>query len=502
MSRRHCPKALRRLGHDLRVVTPAYRGTLERVVGNRRVASLRLHGLSFSIWEGRLERDGALLWLVDCDPLFAREGSLYTDASGAEYPDNALRFGLFSELITRLALGQGDIAWRPDVVHLNDWHTGLAAAWLHDAPSAPGTVFTIHNLAYQGNYTQAAIAALGLPAAWLTPAGLEFHGLASFMKAGLIYANALTTVSSTYAREIQTPEFGAGMDGVLRGRASVLTGILNGIDEATWNPATDPHIARHYQLADVAKGKRSNRQKLRQQLRLADDDSLLAIYIGRLAHQKGVDLFLEPAAGLDREGLQFALLGAGDRDTEQAFRKFASSRPGRVAATIGHDEPLAHLMEASADVLLMPSRYEPCGLNQMYSQRYGTIPIVRHTGGLADTVVDATPAALADGSATGIVFDNADAGGIAWGIERAMNSGVTPKSGEPCSAMACSGTSAGHAPPGVTSSCTSRSSGRPALRPFRNARRRSCTPYRPRSWQRSRRRNSARRCAAPCRCRR
>ena len=370
---------------------------------------------------------------------------LYTDASGAEYPDNALRFGLFSELITRLALGPGDIAWRPDVVHLNDWHTGLAAAWLHDAPSAPGTVFTIHNLGGPGNYPQAAIAALGLPAAWLTPAGLEFHGLASFMKAGLIYANALTTVSSTYAREIRSAwNFGPVIDGVLRGRASVLTGILNGIDEATWNPATDPHIARHYQLADVAKGKRSNRQKLRQQLRLADDDSLLAIYMGRLAHQKGVDLFLEPAAGLDREGLQFALLGAGDRDTEQAFRKFASSRPGRVAATIGHDEPLAHLMEASADVLLMPSRYEPCGLNQMYSQRYGTIPIVRHTGGLADTVVDATPAALADGSATGIVFDNAERRRDRMGYrKRQINSGVTPKSGEPCSAMACSGTSAG-----------------------------------------------------------
>ncbi|MGH8202967.1 MAG: glycogen synthase, partial [Steroidobacteraceae bacterium] len=202
--------------------------------------------------------------------------------------------------------------------------------------------------------------------------------------------------------------------------AAALTGILNGIDEDTWNPATDPHIERRYGLGDVGYGKRVNRRALRERFRLADDERLLAIYIGRLAHQKGVDLFLEPAAGVDRAELQFALLGAGDRATERAFAEFAASRAGRVAVTIGHDEELAHLMEAAADVLLMPSRYEPCGLNQMYSQRYGTIPLVRRTGGLADTVVDATPAAIADGTATGIVFDHADAGGIAWGLERAL----------------------------------------------------------------------------------
>ena len=414
------PKALTRLGHDVRVVTPAYRGLRKRVAGCRRVARLSLRGFSFAIWEGALEREGAPLWLVECDELFSRAGSLYTDAAGAEYPDNALRFGVFSELVAQLARGQHVRSWRPDVVHLNDWHTGLAAAWLHDAPSAPGTVFTIHNLAYQGNYAPSAVAALGLQASWLTPAGLEFHGQASFLKAGLVYADALTTVSPTYAAEIKTPEFGAGMDGVLRGRAAALTGILNGIDEDTWNPATDPHIARRYELADVGNGKRVNRRALRERLRLADDERLLAIYIGRLAHQKGVDLFLEPEAALDRADLQLALLGAGDRATERAFAEFAASRAGRVAVTIGHDEELAHLMEAAGDVLLMPSRYEPCGLNQMYSQRYGTIPLVRRTGGLADTVVDATPAAIADGTATGIVFDHADAGGIAWALERAL----------------------------------------------------------------------------------
>jgi starch synthase len=255
----------------------------------------------------------------------------------------------------------------------------------------------------------------------MSPDGMEFHGQMSFLKAGLVYSDAITTVSPGYAREIQTPEFGSGMDGVLAPRAVALTGILNGIDEETWNPATDPHIALRYGLHDVAPGKRANRRAVQRRLGLAqDDDSLLAISIGRLAHQKGVDLFLEPAAAVDRPGLQFALLGTGDRAFETAFAGFAASRPGRVAVSLGHDEALAHLMEAGADVLLMPSRFEPCGLNQMYSQRYGTIPIVRSTGGLADTVVDATPAALADRTATGIRFDHADAGAIGWAIGRAM----------------------------------------------------------------------------------
>jgi starch synthase len=415
------PKALRRLGHELRVVTPAYRGTLERVAVRRRVADLELRGHSFTIWEGTLERGATPLWLADCAGLYARDGSPYTDTTGQEYPDNALRFGLFSELVARLATGQGGAAWRPDVVHLNDWHTGLAAAWIGEAVSRPVCVFTIHNLAYQGNYTPAQVAALRLPPAWMTTAGLEFHGQASFMKAGLAYADALTTVSPTYAREILTPEFGAGMDGVLRGRAAALTGILNGIDEEIWNPATDRYITCRYDVEDVSAGKCVNRRALCERLKLViDDDSLLAVYIGRLAHQKGVDQFLAPAAAMDRDGLQFALLGTGDRALELAFAEFAVTRAGRVAVTIAHDESLAHCMEAGADVLLMPSRYEPCGLNQMYSQRYGTIPVVRRTGGLADTVIDATPATLADGTATGICIEHADAGGIAWGIGRAM----------------------------------------------------------------------------------
>ncbi len=415
------PKALKRLGQDVRVVTPAYRGLVERLEARRAIGQTRLRGHTFSVWEGTLGVDTPPLWLADCPALYARDGSPYMDATGMEYADNPLRFGLFSELVARLALGKCGIVWRPDVVHLNDWHTGLAAAWLAQSESAPGTVFTIHNLAYQGNYPPEVAATLGLPPECMTIAGLEFHGQTSFMKAGLVYAHELTTVSPTYAAEIQTPPYGEGLDGVLRARASSLTGILNGIDEDSWNPATDPHIHRRYRLADVDEGKRANRAALRARLGLAQDEaSLLAVYIGRLAQQKGVDLFLDPAAAMDRPGLQFAMLGTGDRGIERSFADFGARAPGRIAVTIGYDEALAHLMEAAADVLLMPSRFEPCGLNQMYSQRYGTIPVVRRTGGLADTVEGATPGSLAGGTATGIFFEHADGGGIAWGLDQAM----------------------------------------------------------------------------------
>jgi starch synthase len=415
------PKALHRLGHDVRVVTPAYRGMPALLRARRPLAGLELRGHAFTVWEGPVESDAPLLWLVDCTALYGREGGPYTGPAGAEHADNALRFGLFCELVARLALGSADSGWRPDVVHLNDWHAGLAAPWIAAAGTGPRTVFTIHNLAYQGIYTPADTALLGLPADWMTPAGLEFHGRVSFMKAGLVYANALTTVSPSYAAEIQTPAYGEGLDGVLRGRASVLTGILNGIDTDAWNPSTDAHLPRRYGLADAAAGKRENRRALCERVGLAHDEaSLLAVYVGRLAWQKGVDLLLDPAAGLDRPGLQFALLAAGDPALARALREFAAARAGRVAVTIGYDESLAHLFEAGADALLMPSRYEPCGLNQMYSQRYGTIPIVRRTGGLGDTVVDATPESLADGRATGILFEHADAAAVGWGIGRAI----------------------------------------------------------------------------------
>lgn len=415
------PRALHALGHDSRVVTPAYRGTRERLVGARRHPAILLRGMSFTIWEGFAEAGGPLIWLVDCPELFLRDGAPYTDALGREYPDNAWRFGLFGELVALLAGGRAGIAWLPEIVHLNDWHTGLAAVWLTRVAGRPGIVYTIHNLAYQGNFPRADFDRLGLPPELWYHEALEFYGQFSFMKAGLVMADALTTVSPTYAREIQTPAFGERMDGVLRRRAESLTGIANGIDVDIWNPATDPHLAHCYDATSVMAGKRANKAALQRRLGLveAEDVPLLGL-IGRLAWQKGADLVLQAAPWIEEHGIAVAMVGSGDRASEQAFADWTRRLPGQVAARIGYDESLAHLIEAGADFFLMPSRYEPCGLNQMYGQRYGTVPVARRTGGLADTVVDASATNLADGTATGVLFDYADVSGVTLGLTRAL----------------------------------------------------------------------------------
>ncbi|MGQ0699540.1 MAG: glycogen synthase GlgA [Panacagrimonas sp.] len=416
------PAALARQGVDLRVVTPAYRGALEKLQSPRRVAQLDIRGQSFTIWEGRVEPGGFLAWLVDCPPLYPRAGTPYADALGHEYGDNPWRFGCFSEAIAQLALGAAETGWQPQVVHLNDWHTGLVPVWLGPPQTRPRLMFTIHNLAYQGLFSRDDFDALGLrPELW-RPDALEFHGGFSFMKSALLQADAITTVSPTYAREIQTPAFGERLDGVIRSRASVLHGIANGIDTDTWNPATDPYLYTRYDRDTVVEGKRANKLALQAALGLepAIDAPLLG-FIGRLAYQKGADLLSSAGGWMEQQRVQLALLGSGDKGLEQAFAQMAQRAPGRVAVHLGHDEKLAHIIEAGADFLVMPSRYEPCGLNQMYSQRYGTIPVVRKTGGLADTVVDADAESIATGRATGIVFEHADVGGITYGLGHALH---------------------------------------------------------------------------------
>lgn len=407
---------------DLRLLTPAYPGALQRLHGPRRIAQLEVRGQPFTIWEGCVETGGVRVWLVDYPPLYQRPGTPYADPQGLDYGDNAWRFGCFSEVIARLAAGAADDGWRPDVVHLNDWHTGLAAVWIKRMPAPPALVFTIHNLAYQGLFPRREFDALGLPAELWHPGAVEFHGGFSFMKAALQMADAITTVSPGYAREIQTPAFGERLDGVMRDRAAILHGLVNGIDAQAWNPASDPLLAaRCYTVDSVAAGKRANKRALQQQLGLAPlGDAPLLGFIGRLAQQKGADLLLGAAGWLRDQGVQLALLGSGDRYLEQAFGQLAAQAPGSVAVHIGYDEPLAHRIEAGADFFVMPSRFEPCGLNQMYSQRYGTIPVVRKTGGLADTVIDATPENLAAGVATGVHFEHADSGGIHYGLGRAL----------------------------------------------------------------------------------
>jgi starch synthase len=405
------PRALLRAGLDIRILTPAYRGALDRLRDARPIAELDVRGQRMRVWEGTVDDSGLRAWLLDEPALYARAGSPYVDEHGHEHRDNAWRFGCFSEAVSRLALGVHGPGWRPQLVHLNDWHTGLAALWLGRNAPRPATVFTIHNLAYQGVFARHEFDALGLPPEEWQPAALEFHGGFSFMKAGLLKSDAITTVSPTYAREIQTPAFGERLDGVLRARAGALHGILNGIDAQAWDPASDPRLVQTYDARGVAHGKRANKLALQSQLGLEVSDARpLFGFIGRLAAQKGADLLLEIRDDFMRGPAQLALLGAGDRALEGAFRAWSAEAPGRVAVQLGYDETLAHRIEAGADFLLMPSRYEPCGLNQMYSQRYGTVPIVHRVGGLRDTVSEQT----------GILFDHPDPGGVRYGLARAL----------------------------------------------------------------------------------
>ncbi|MBL6751956.1 MAG: glycogen synthase, partial [Nevskia sp.] len=285
----------------------------------------------------------------------------------------------------------------------------------------PRTVYTVHNLAYQGVFERDQFDLLGLPAWQWSMEGVEFHGRLSFMKAGLALADAITTVSPSYAYEILTPTHGEGLDGLLRMRQHALHGILNGIDTRVWNPATDPLIECRYDAASVAQGKAANKRALQETMGLTRDDGTPLIgMIGRLAYQKGSDLVLGALPRLLDLGVQVAVLGSGEPGQEQAWREWMQRAAGRVGVRIAYEERLAHLIEAGADLFLMPSRYEPCGLNQMYSQRYGTVPVVRRVGGLADTVVSADDETLRAGTATGVSFDHADNGGIVYGVGRAL----------------------------------------------------------------------------------
>ncbi|WP_428309616.1 glycogen synthase GlgA [Hydrocarboniphaga sp.] len=416
------PAALSRLGHDLRVVLPAYRGLLDKVDGADLRCRLDIRGQSFRVMEAKLPGTDVTLWLIDAPYLYVRDGDPYRDAGGHDFADNAWRFGCFCEAVFALSLGAAD-GWRPDVVHANDWQTGPALSWLSQQAQRPRTVFTIHNIAYQGWFGREAFDFLGLPPRLWAIDGVEMYGGFSFIKGGLTAADVITTVSPTYAREIQTREYGYGLDPLLRWRSANLVGIANGVDSEAWNPATDELLARRYTAASLKQGKNANKRELQQEMGLSDSvDAPLIGIVTRLAEQKGSDLILGALDHLMRAHpqLQFALLASGDRQQEQGWRDAAARYPLRVGVQLRYDERLAHRIEAGADIFLMPSRFEPCGLNQMYSQRYGTIPVVRRTGGLADTVTDANDLTLADGSATGVMFNDADVGGVIWGVERAL----------------------------------------------------------------------------------
>ncbi len=413
------PAALQRARHDVRVLIPAYPAL--RKAFPQATLLAELPALAPALPPARLlaaEADGLPLLLLDCPELFDRPGNPYLDANGHDRADNGIRFGLLSRVAALLGQSASPIDWRPDVVHLNDWQSALTPAWLHYEGGA-ASVVTVHNIAFQGNFAADLLPALDLPEhAWRFD-GVEYHGQLSFLKAGLQLATLISTVSPTYAQEIQDEAFGYGLAPLLRHRAGALRGILNGVDSALWNPAADPALAVPYAANRLA-AKRENKRALQQEmgLDLAADRPLFGI-ISRLTEQKGLDLVLTQGEGITKLPAQLAILGSGDKLMEAGFRDLADRSPGQIAVKLGFDEALAHRIEAGADCFLMPSRFEPCGLNQMYSLRYGTPPIVRATGGLADTVIDVSEATLADKTANGFVIAEATPHALWLALERA-----------------------------------------------------------------------------------
>ena len=414
------PKALDLLGAETRVMLPAYPALRELMAGGRAELDLgSLHGGPARIVE--VEASGIRLILLDAPHLFDRPGNPYLGADGRDWPDNHLRYGALGWAAAKVAW-DGLAGWKPDIVNAHDWQAGLVPAYLKlGARPAPPTVITIHNIAFQGLFPQSSVEALGLPDSAFTVDGYEFYGQLGFPKAGLTYADRMTTVSPTYARELMTPEFGMGLEGVLASRRGVLTGILNGVDLEAWNPATDGAIANPYSTRTWRR-KSVNKTALERRFGFSSDATApLFCVISRLTRQKGLDLLLEALPRLTLRGARLVLLGSGDTDLETGYLNAARLTPESVGVVIGYDEPLSHLMQAGADAILIPSRFEPCGLTQLYGLRYGTLPVVARTGGLADTVIDANQAAMETGCATGFQFAPIATPALGDAIDRACD---------------------------------------------------------------------------------
>jgi starch synthase len=417
------PPALARLGVDVRLLLPGLPAILDGVADLQPVLSFgpAFGAATIIVKRGRLAGSGVTAYVLDAPFLYERPGNPYLGSDGRDWHDNHRRFALLGWTAAHMAFGDIDRSWRPAIVHSHDWHAGLAPAYIasHPAPR-PGSVYTIHNLAFQGLFPRNLLPELQLPLEFFAMEGLEFHGQISFMKAALHYCDRITTVSPTYAREIQHAEQGCGLEGVIARRAGVLHGILNGVDYAVWNPAADPNLASGYSTEDLA-AKVQVKAALQAEMGLkATPEALLFGVVSRLTQQKGLDLLLAALPELIRRRGQLVLLGSGDAAMEQGYRALAAAHPEAVAVKLGYDEALSHRIIAGADLILVPSRFEPCGLTQLYGLRYGTLPLVRQVGGLADTVTDATAANLANDTATGFVFTEASAAGLLGAATRAF----------------------------------------------------------------------------------
>ena len=415
------PAHLARQGIDIRLLMPGYTCALEQIKAPRVAADLGevLPGARVRLIAGWTPDSGLPIWLIDCPPLFQRPGTVYQNPDGRDWEDNALRFGLLSHVAARVGVGQAALGWHPDIVHAHDWHTGLVPLLLRQGGmQRPRTIFTIHNAAFLGCFPLECADQIDLPAAVRSGNGIEFYGQISFLKAGVAYSDKLTTVSPTYAREIQTPEYGSGLDGLYRARSGDLSGIMNGIDATLWNPATDPLLPRTFSR-DSLEGKRVCKASLQDHSGLyIDRHAPLVAFVSRLTQQKMADVVLDQLPKLIARypRLQFVVHGQGDRNLEEGFRRVARDHPGRLAVRIGYEEPYAHRLQAGADILLHGSRFEPCGLTQLYAMRYGTIPVVSPVGGLADSVVDATRE-----GGTGFVSEEADGEAMYRALERGID---------------------------------------------------------------------------------
>lgn len=413
------PKALTELGQDVRIIMPNYQ-SIKRTEEIHYRCTLRVNNYDVNILETRLPGTEVIVWLVDYHEFFGMPGNPYHDEYGHAWANSADRFALLCRIAVEVAMNRAYLDWKPDIVHCNDWQTGLVPALLSLEYSRPALVFTIHNMAYQGVFPSTTYNSLNLPGQLWNPNGVEFYGSLSFLKAALTYSDRITTVSPTYAKEIQTAEFGCGLEGLLSYRKEFLSGIINGIDMDQWNPETDPNLSKTFN-SKTLDNKLANKAALQSRLGLPVDAGIPVIgLISRLVEQKGIDLVLDCLPEMMEMQLQFVLLGSGNKSFEQRLYNYVETHPEKISITIGYDESLSHLIEAGSDMFLMPSRFEPCGLNQMYSQRYGTLPIVRKTGGLADTVIDAIPETLSNRSATGVVFNEANPGTLIEAVKRSL----------------------------------------------------------------------------------
>jgi starch synthase len=413
------PIALAPLGISMRTIMPGYPTVLGKIGETDVIAEFPdLLGKPARLLYA--EHAGLELYIVDSPDLYDRDGGPYVDQTGKDYIDNWQRFAALSRAAIDIANGI-DASWAPDIVHGHDWQAGLVPLYLKYSEVGPHTpsVITIHNIAFQGQFSSQIFPALGLPPAAYAVDGVEYYGDVGFLKGGLRTAWAITTVSPTYAEEILEPQFGMGLEGLIGERVQDLIGIVNGIDDDVWNPETDKHVSANYNGVNLA-SRAKNRAALKKRFKLGPGDGPIFCVVSRLTWQKGIDLVIEAADEIVANGGQLAVLGSGDPMLEAGMRAAAEKHPGKVAIVFGYDEPLSHLMQAGADAILIPSRFEPCGLTQLYGLRYGCVPIVGRTGGLSDTIIDANGAALAARVATGIQFSPIDKHGFGQALRRAF----------------------------------------------------------------------------------